>query len=160
WVYGNHWPNYDLLYREYGRNPSTHLPYFAGEYDYEGENNAGRDAPTPLRNRKEDWWSALSGGTGQMFGNHYTWGFFPGWQSNIATTGASQFTRMARFLGALPWWSFVPDQSHSVLTAGYGTYASAGGQTITANDYATTVRSADGTTVVSYLPTNRTVSYA
>ncbi len=160
WVY-DQWPQYDYMYREYNRTvgtPPHHLPYYLGEGDYEGENNTGRDPSTPLALRKQEYWSALGGASGQMFGNHYTWGFFAGWQNNIATVGASQFMTMSRLIGGLPWWTFVPDQGHSVMTAGYGTYSATGGQSITQNDYAPTVRSADGTLVLSYLPTVRTVT--
>lgn len=158
WVY-DYWPQYDYMDREFGRVSSTHMPYFLGEANYEGENDTGRDPSTPLVLRKQEYWTALSGATGQMFGNHYTWGMFSGWQNNVATVGAAQFRVMANLIASQPWQGFVPDIAHTVMTAGYGTYSATGGQSITNNDYATTARTSDGRHVVSYIPTTRTVTY-
>ncbi len=162
WVYNGHWPNYYYMLREYNRTLAPgqfhNLPYYMGEDDYEGDNNAGSDPPTPLRDRKEAWWTALSGGDGEMYGSHDCWPFAPNCMNTINSTGATQFALMSNFIAQYPWWSFVPDQSQTVMTAGYGTYATPGQQTITQNDYATTVRANDGSVVIAYLPTVRTVT--
>ena len=158
WVY-DQWPQYDLMLTQYAALGTNHIPHFMGEGDYEGENNTGRDPSTSLVLRKQFFWSALTGGTGQMFGNHYTWQFLSGYTSNVQTAGADQFIRMSNFIGSLPWWSWVPDTTHVVLTSGYGTYVTTGSSSITLNDYATTVRTSTGSLVVSYLPTSRAVTY-
>jgi hypothetical protein len=130
-----------------------------GEGDFEGENNTGRDPSTPLVLRKQFFWSSpLVGGTGEMFGNKYIWPFASGWQSNVATVGATQYMIGSNFMASYPWQSLVPDQSHTVMTAGYGTYASTGSATITNNDYAVSASTPDGKLVIAYLPTVRTVS--
>ena len=60
----------------------------------------------------------------------------------------------------MAWYDLVPDQAHGTLTAGYGTMITdkdhVGG--VDSNDYATAARSPDGSLVVAYLPTRRTVS--
>jgi hypothetical protein len=50
----------------------------------------------------------------------------------------------------------VPDQNHTLVTAGYGTYSTSGN--VSANDYATAARTPDGTLAMAYLPTLRTVT--
>jgi hypothetical protein len=47
----------------------------------------------------------------------------------------------------------VPDQTHTTLTAGYGTFSSQG--TIDASDYATASRTPDGRLAIAYAPTIR-----
>jgi hypothetical protein len=159
WVY-DQLPQYGQMYAEYNRTvprSAIHrLPYFLGEGDYEGENNTGRDPSTPLVLRKQEYWTALSGATGQMFGNHFTWQFLSGWQHDIKTVGSGQFIIMSRLLASVPWWTLVPDQMHNVVTAGYGTFNP--NDTITQSDYATTARTADGEVVMTYLPTIRTIT--
>src|SRR5262249_31915898 len=48
------------------------------------------------------------------------------------------------------WYALVPDQNHSVLTAGYGTFSSNGG--VDTNDYVTAARVPDGSLVMAYTP--------
>ena len=49
------------------------------EASYEGEHNPGAAAGTPLQLRMQEYWTMLSGATGQFYGNKYTWRFSPGW---------------------------------------------------------------------------------
>jgi hypothetical protein len=51
----------------------------------------------------------------------------------------------------------VPDQSHSVVTSGYGTFNGQLGSFI-ANDYVTAARTGDGSLVIAYLPKVRAVA--
>jgi collagenase-like protein with putative collagen-binding domain len=48
------------------------------------------------------------------------------------------------------WEQLVPDQDHTLLTDGYGTFG--------ADDYATAARTPDGTLALAYVPSARTVS--
>jgi hypothetical protein len=44
------------------------------EANYEFENNTGKDLGTPAILRRQEYWTALSGATGQLYGNGYTLG--------------------------------------------------------------------------------------
>jgi hypothetical protein len=143
-------PTYAQLYTDYAR--SNHLPSFMMEANYESE-NAWTGNQT---GRRQAYWTMTSGAAGQLFGNHYTWQFLPGWQNYLGTSGTSQFGTMAAFFQARAWHLLVPDTNHAVLTAGYGTFSSSGG--VNDNDYATAARAADGSLVVVYLPSVRAIS--
>jgi len=90
-------------------------------YDWE---NVGTppDFGTPYVLRKEDYWTMLTGGIGQWYGNQYTWSFADGWKEKIDTPGVEQLGIWAKFFSSLPWYDLAPDQDHEVLTAGYGTF--------------------------------------
>jgi Putative collagen-binding domain of a collagenase len=99
----------------------------------------------------------LSGGKGQFYGNFYTWSFASGWKYYIDTPGAAQVTIWKGFFSTLPWQDLVPDQDHSVLTAGLGNYGNL--QTpVSISDYATASKTPDGSYVVLYMPTVRTIT--
>ena len=57
----------------------------------------------------------LSGASGQLYGNHYTWTFESGWQQNLNTPGTRQLQYMKDFFSARQWWDLVPDQTHTVV---------------------------------------------
>jgi hypothetical protein len=98
----------------------------------------------------------LSGATGQLYGNHYTWTFTSGWQSHLDTPGVKQLQYMKRLFATRPWWQLVPDQTHAVVTAGYGTFADDG--SIEANDYVTAASVPDGSLVMAYCPVATTLT--
>ena len=62
------------------------------------------------------------------------------------------------FLNSIHWYDLVPDQSHTFLTAGYGTFSDSGH--IGDNDYATGLRMQDGTLGVVYTPVSHTLTIA
>lgn len=136
-----------------GYNRASTMPVFMVEscYDYESLGQAHVSTPSTLR--REEYWSNLSGATGLIYGNHYTWTFAPGWQSHIDTPGAAQIAFLKSFFESRPWYNLVPDQTHNTLTAGYGTFSSQG--TIDDNDYATAARTPDGRLAIAYAPTIR-----
>lgn len=112
----------------------------------------------------------LSGGTGQFYGNRYTWSLTPGWDSYLDTLGVKQMEIWKDFFTSLPWQDLVPDQQHTTLTAGYGTFGSIEVHfdkegldssytlRVSQSDYATAARTPDGSLVVIYMPTSRTVT--
>ncbi|MGO9325848.1 MAG: DUF4038 domain-containing protein [Terracidiphilus sp.] len=79
---------YDCVLQAYASTPTT--PAFLIEANYEDEsNNGGLPGPTgPYVLREQAYWTLTSGGVGQIWGNHYFWGFFPGWQSQLSSPGA------------------------------------------------------------------------
>jgi hypothetical protein len=108
---------------------------------------------TPGTLRREEYWANLSGATGLIYGNHYTWTLAQGWESHIDTPGAAQIANLKSFLESRAWYNLVPDQTHATLTAGYGTFSSKG--TVDGNDYATAARTPDGHLAIIYAPTIR-----
>ncbi len=152
-------PPYIQVLRGYN-NPTKTMPVFMVEAVYEFEGNAQPKTSTPATLRRQEYWSLLSGATGQLYGNGYTWPFKAGWKSHLDTPGAAQMVYLKAFFESRPWYNLVPDQTHSTLTAGYGTMITdknySGG--VDSNDYATAARTGDGSLALAYLPTRRTVS--
>ncbi|MGO9110289.1 MAG: DUF4038 domain-containing protein [Thermoguttaceae bacterium] len=152
-------PPYIQVVKGYN-NPAKKMPVFMVEAVYEFEGNAQPKTSTPSTLRRQEYWSILSGATGQLYGNGYTWPFKQGWKSHLDTPGAAQIIYLKSFFESRPWYDLVPDQTHSTLMAGYGTMITdknyVGG--VDSNDYATAARTEDGSLVLAYLPTPRTVT--
>lgn len=149
-----YFPTYAQVLKDYNR-PGV-LPVFMVEADYEFE----RDS-TPAILRRQEYWTNLSGATGQLYGNAYTWTFAAGWKEKLDTPGAIQMAYLQRLLEDRKWYDLAPDQKHQVVTAGYGTFddtATDGNQFIMTSDYVTVGRTPDGTLVLAYLPSRRTIS--
>ena len=97
----------------------------------------------------------LSGGAGQIYGNAYLWTMRDGWQSHLDTPGVAQIKYWKDFFLSIPWQNLVPDEDHSVLTAGAGSFGDIDTR-VSESDYATAARTPDGSTVVACIPTART----
>lgn len=135
---------------QYNRTPFK--PFFLIEAGYEGEGSGA----TTLRSQA--YWTILSGGVlGHIFGNCPIW-HFNGyswlscssltWQSRLSSSGSITLGYVGNFFKSRQFYNLIPDQSHTVMTAGYQS-----GTTV-----ASTARVADGSTIISYLPTQRTVT--
>ncbi len=148
-----YFPTYAQLLVDYNR--TNFLPNFMVEANYEFEHNSG-DEGTPAVLRRQEYWTLLSGATGQLYGNHYTWQFISGWQTNLNTSGTIQFGYVKALFESRRWYDLIPDQNHTVVTAGYGTFTSGGA--LVDSDYATAAQTADGALVMVYLPTIRTIT--
>jgi len=142
---------YDYVLLAYGSSPT--LPVFMIEANYEGENNNGFFSGTtgPFILREQAWWTMTSGATGQFYGSSYTNHFNSGWQTNMNTPGALEMKYIRQLLTTLPWQNLVPDQTHQIVTSGFGTYNAGNGNLPTAN-YATTAWVTDGSLAVVYDP--------
>ena len=151
-----YYPTYAEVLHAY--NQSMFVPVFMVEANYEFENNTRVDPTTPAILRRQEYWTSLSGATGQLYGNHYTWGFFPGWQTHLDTPGAMQIAYVKALFEPRAWYELVPDQTHTVVTAGYGTFSGSGSNS--ANDYVTAARTPSGKLVIAYVPSARTVTIA
>jgi hypothetical protein len=160
----SYYPPYDQVIRDYSRESFLPVFYIEGVYefqDYEG----GYHGPHELR--AQAFWSILSGATGTFYGNANLYPFPTGWASTNwnTTPGITQFKILNDFVASKAWWTLVPDSTHAVVTAGYGTYGrfNADGSGVTwdlgmTSDYATTARSSDGSLVLCYMPTSRQVT--
>jgi Protein of unknown function (DUF4038)/Putative collagen-binding domain of a collagenase len=136
----------------HGYNQSPTRPTFLVEAHYEGE-SVGGEIGTPLVLRLQAYWTILSGGAGQIYANTYSWTFKSGWQSNLDTIGVTQLRYWKNLFSAHPWYNLLPDQNHTVVTAGYGTFSNTGNTS--SSDYMTTAYLADGSLVITYAPTVR-----
>ena len=157
YVYG---PTYAGDLYAYGR--TNFIPIFntEGHYEYEGNGypSSNSEEGTALVLRKQEYWNLLSGCSGQLYGNHYTWTFASGWQSYLNSAGVAQLQHVTALFQPRQWWKLVPDTNHVVLTAGYGYYESDNTGLISTNDYVTCAASADGTLAMAYDPAGYTLT--
>jgi hypothetical protein len=131
------------------------MPFFLIEAYYENEN--GSDAQSL---RAESYWTVLTGGFGHVFGNCPLWGFGTtksagfctgsNWRAQLGAQGSLNMTHLEKLFVARHWYSLVPDLSHATLTSGYGTQGS--------TSYVTAACTADGSSIVAYLPSSRAVT--
>jgi hypothetical protein len=143
---------YGMVLRAYNRRPP--MPVFMVEASYEFENSAvGRRAPLVLR--RQEYWTMLSGAAGQFYGNAYTWPFSEGWKEHLDTRGSAQIGHLVKLLAPTRWFQLVPDQTHKVVTAGYGTFAP--DTNVGSSNYVTTASTPDRRLVISYLPAGGTI---
>ena len=146
-----YFPTYAEVLKGYNR-PEP-MPVFMVEACYDYESLGQEHMATPGTLRREEYWSILSGATGLIYGNHYSWTFADGWQTHLDTPGAAQIAHVKSFFESRPWYSLAPDDKHTTLTAGFGTFSTKG--TVDGNDYATAARTPDGRLVIVYAPTVR-----
>jgi hypothetical protein len=147
------YPVYAEVLKDYNLSPA--VPVFLIEASYELEHNTD-----PERLRRQEYWSFLAGGCGHVFGNGYVWPLKVGWKTHLNSAGVIQFGHCRTLLQSLPWYSLVPDQAHTLVTAGYGTF-SAGGTphtSISENDYVTAASTPDGKLALAYIPTARAIT--
>jgi hypothetical protein len=124
----------------------------------------------------------LSGGAGQLYGSAYTWWLENGWQKKLDTPGVIQLRYMKNLFVSRKWYDLVPDQTHTVVTAGYDRFSCIVGKfvayaskdqdslilkafrkysgigSITSNTCATAARTSDGSLVMVYMPTIRAIT--
>jgi len=144
-----YFPTYQEVLEAYSLDISgaTPMPTFMVEAGYEGENySVLGNSPKALR--EQAYWSLLSGATGQLFGNHYTWQFIRGWKNHLNTVGAVQFSYATALFEPRAWYDLMPDQDHTVVTTDYGDVGTA--------DYLTAARTPNGELVMAYVPSART----
>jgi hypothetical protein len=149
-----YYPPYAQVLKDYNRQPVQ--PVVMIESDYEFEQNS-----TPAILRRQEYWSLLSGAAGQLYGNGYTWPFKPGWKEKLDTPGAKQMAHVQSLFSRRPWYKLVPDQKHTVVTAGYGTFDGTnteGNRYVMTSDYVTAARTPDGALALAYVPSPRTIT--
>jgi hypothetical protein len=149
----------------HGYNQSAKIPVFMGEANFECETNGGEDGGTPLILRMQEYWTSLSGATGQLYGHKYIWRFLPGWKSYLDTPGMVQFGYMQKLFSARKWYDLVPDQTHAFVTAGYGTPISirknrSPSYKFAGDNYVTAAVTPDGSLGMAYLPKGGTLTVA
>jgi hypothetical protein len=150
-----YFPTYLQMWRSYNYAPV--MPTFLLEGHYDLADNWPEEYGTPSVLRRQAYWAMLSGGKGQFYGNNYTDDFMPGWKDFVDTIGVTQLMLWHSFFTFLPWRDLVPDQDHTVITAGFG---SPGHPKDWASkmDFCTASKTEDGSMVVAYMPTPREIT--
>jgi Protein of unknown function (DUF4038)/Putative collagen-binding domain of a collagenase/Fibronectin type III domain len=155
-------PTYNVVLNAFNSSPTT--PVVLGEGNYEFENNIGYSggATDAYLLRETAYWTLTSGGIGgYLYGSKYSWRST--WISDPATLlytpGATQIAYINKLFNGIQWWNLVPDQSHAVVTAGYGTYTT-GDSDPRDNTYCSTAASADRRLALAYCPAHATLTVA
>ena len=152
-----YYETYDMVLQSYNSSPT--IPTYLVESNYEYENNTGAlpGNTGPYVLREQAYWTMLSGGVGQIYGNHYLWTFNTGWQSYLNSPGALEIQYINQLFGSVAWWKLVPDSTHQVVTGGYGTYDGSNSN-LTKATYCTTSWITDGSLAMSYCPNPTTLT--
>ncbi len=149
-------PTYLQMWHSYNQTPTAPTFLLEAHYDLMDFGKPW-DYGTPLVLRRQEYWAMLSGGKGQLYGNGYTCYFMSGWKLHIDTVGVQQFMIWRQFFSSLPWQDLVPDQDHTVVTAGFGTVGNFQSR-VSKSDYCTASKTPDGSLVIAYMPTARTIT--
>ena len=162
-----YYATYAQVLQGYNRTPK--VPVFMGEANFEYETNGvadgAEDGGSPHILRMQEYWTMLSGATGQLYGHKYIWRFLPGWEGYLDTPGVVQLGYMKALFGARKWYDLAPDQTHAFVTAGYGSFISAPPrhdlvQRFAGNDYVSAALTPDGSLGIAYLPQGGTITVA
>jgi hypothetical protein len=178
-----YFPTYAQVLTEYNRQ--NFRPVFMVEANYEFERYPDTDGGSTQNLRRQEYWAMLSGAAGQLYGSAHSWQLQKGWEANLDTPGVVQLSYMKNLFVSRKWHDLVPDQTHTVMTAGYDrfscnvgkfmTYASkdqgslkskvfrgirrySGIGSITSDTCATAARASDGSLVMVYMPTIRAIT--
>jgi Protein of unknown function (DUF4038)/Putative collagen-binding domain of a collagenase len=142
---------YLSMYHAYNQSS---IPAYLNEGNFE-QATWGGELGTPELLRRQAYWATLCGGVGQIYGHKLVVWFLSGWQSNLNTPGVTQIHHWKDFFSARAWYDLLPDETHSVVTSGYGTLGNASTKA-SASDYLTAARTPDGSLVIAYTPTAHT----
>ncbi len=148
----SYYPEYNRVLTEYKRDLA---PVYFIEGEYEEQNNPSCYAYGTYNGlhdlRAQEYWTQLSGTTGQLYGNTCIFTFSTNWKNYLNDPGFVQFQYMNNFFAARPWYNLVPDQTHAVFTGGLGTYDNNSDMGNT-SDYVTGAKTCDGTLGIAYIP--------
>jgi len=144
-------PTYAKELWEYKR--TSFKPTFMVEANYEFEQNGGTDGGSTQNLRRQEYWTALSGTTGQLYGSAYSWRLQGDWANNLDTVGILQLSYVKQLFETRKWYDLVPDRAREVVTGGRGHFSK--DDSITTDTYATAARSSDGSLAIAYMPSIR-----
>jgi Protein of unknown function (DUF4038)/Putative collagen-binding domain of a collagenase len=174
-----YFPTFAQVLIEYNR--SDFKPIFMVEANYEFEHNFNATGGSINNLRRQEYWTMLSGATGQLYGSAYTWRLNKGWETTLDTPGVLQLKYMKGLFANRKWYDLVPDQNHTVMTDGYGVLSCLAGKAsarfgkngnfmgrvlhllrnyafIASNSCAVAARNPDGSLALAYMPTIRTIT--
>src|SRR4051812_3473318 len=132
------------------------VPVYLLEAHYEAEDLQG-EMGTPNVLRRQEYWSLLAGAKAGYIGGHgWIWPFRDGWKDYLNSPGVVQLQYFKWLFTIRRWYDLLPDQKHSLVTSGYGTFQVDGN--VSDSDYATTAATPDGALAICYMPTARTIT--
>lgn len=149
-------PTYFQMWHSYNHSPAMPTFLLEGHYDLMDYGHPV-DYGTPSVLRRQEYWAMLSGGKGQLYGNGYTVEFLSGWKDYVDTVAVSQLMIWHSFFTSLPWQDLVPDEDHTVVTAGLGDSGDMNSRA-SRTEFCTASRTPDGSFVVVYFPTPREIT--
>ena len=152
----SYYAQYERVLREYQRTNIMPVVMIEGHYEYQ-TNYYGDFGTIPVL-RRQMYWSMTSGAIGHCYGNDATWPFQAGWDAPaiLNSPAVAQLRYCTALFQSRRWHALVPDTNHTVLTAGFGIYAT--NAVVSANNYATCARETNGHTVMVYVPTQRAMT--
>jgi hypothetical protein len=141
-AYADHNTLTKYLLADYNRN----FPFYFVEGSYE---NTGATAAAV---RGEMYKPVLMGSNGSVYGNIPLYAFNSGWDDPgvLDSQGAKDLQRSGQFFRSRLWYNLVPDNAHTLLTAGMGD--------INAIGYASAALMKDASTAIIYTPDNRVLT--
>jgi len=150
-------------------NRTNPLPTFLHEAHYEGTgvpHYVTAENESPQMMRAQAYWTLLSGATGHFFGNHSVWAFghpayvrgrytdSADWRAGMNSQGSREMVHVKALFQGRAWHNLVPDQNHTVVTGGRGTFGV--DDNTPGGDYVTAARTGDGSLVMAYVPSTGT----
>jgi len=139
-------------------NKTTVMPVLFLEEHYEDE-TLFSELGTPNILRRQEYWSLISGAlAGHMYGSYWTDRFATNWQSHLNTQAVRELGYFKSLMTSVAWYNLVPDQTHSLLTAGYGTFVDTGH--VGNNDCAIAAKAPDGSLAIIYTPVSHNMTVA
>jgi hypothetical protein len=152
-------PTYNVNLLAYNSSPT--MPVVLGEANYEFENLTGEfpGETGAYILRMTAYWALTSGAAGYLYGNHYVWTSLWSSSGNLDSRGAAQIPYINTLFTAVQWWNLVPDQTHVIVTAGYGTYTT-GNSNLYNETYCSTAWITDGTASITYCPKHTMLTVA
>lgn len=154
--------SYIQTLRAYNRaNPK---PTYVNEAYYEDTRLVPGAGRPPLL-RAQAFWTLLSGAAGHLFGSDRVWAFGAhvdgkpdapqyDWRAGMESQGSRDMVHVKRLFESRAWHELVPDQDHTVVTNGYGTFGEDDRKP--GGDYVTAARTGDGSLVMAYVPSTGT----
>jgi hypothetical protein len=142
---------YAQVLKDYNRKDFQPVCLIEAYYEFE-------NGSTPLTLRRQEYWANLSGAAGQVYGSGVIYPFSSAWKEKLDSPGAVQMKYVQALFEPRAWYKLVPDQKHTVVVGGYGTFDATSTE---ANhygrdsDYVTAGRTPDGSLVMAYMPTLR-----
>jgi len=150
-----YFPAYLQMLISYNQQPTAPTWLMESRYEFD-HGDIPPDAGTPSILRRQEYWAMLSGGTGLFYGNAEIWPFNSDWLEKLDTVGVEQVGYWREFFLSIPWQTLIPDQAGAVLVSGAGSKCDLTSW-VGKCDHAQAARSTDGSVVVVYLPTARTI---
>jgi hypothetical protein len=141
------------------------LPVLLGESYYEGQarfdiHGHGAKEPWPdYMCRRQAYWALLSGAAGHLYGVENN-----PLPPDLNLPGTRQMAYVKEFFTSRAWYNLIPDDTHQVVTEGYGVQATldAAAANPPGSDYVAAGRTPDGGLVLAYIPptgtTGRTIT--